>query len=182
MINLETNSKTQWRKWRKHGIGYQKDIQKERQYMNVRNYGVSTGRLTRNPQIFENKDGSRKVLFTIAVQDNFHNRQNQKNSQFLPMEAFISKDSFAKNGLGVYALMHKGDKVTVQYTVKTPSFEKDGQTEYKVSLVPETIDLLESKSVTEARAAANAEAGAQAAPAVPVVAEDEELPFGQAQA
>lgn len=151
--------------------------------MNLRNYGIATGRLTRDPQVFDNKDGSRKVLFTLAAQDNFRDRKDVRNSQFLPFEAFISKDSFTKNGLGVYALMHKGDKVTIQYTVKTPSFEKDGQTQYKVALVPENVDLLESKATTEARQAQNAAAaeaeGNGSTGGAPVRAEDEELPFGE---
>ena len=151
--------------------------------MNIRNYGIATGRLTRDPQVFENKDDSRKVLFTIAAQDNFRDRKDQRNSQFLPMDAFISKDSFTKNGLGVYALMHKGDKVTVQYTVKTPSFEQNGETIYKVALVPENIDLLESKATTDARQAQNAaeagNGGEQAGAPVRAAEADEELPFGE---
>lgn len=150
--------------------------------MNIRNYGIATGRLTRDPQVFDNQDGSRKVLFTLAAQDNFRNRKDQRNSQFLPFEAFISKDSFTKNGLGVYALMHKGDKVAIQYTIKTPSYEKDGQTIYKVALVPENVDLLESKATTDARQAQNAAGAAEGdGGKAPVRAEDEELPFGEGQ-
>lgn len=35
---------------------------------NIRNYGVATGRLTRDVTVFTNKDGSRKIKFTVAAQ------------------------------------------------------------------------------------------------------------------
>lgn len=150
--------------------------------MNLRNHGVAIVRLTRDVQVFPNKDGSRKILFTGAATDNFKNREGKRGAQYLPFEAFVA----AKNKTnGVYDLIHKGDLIAVQYTVKTPTYtdEKTGETIYKVALVPENIDMLESKSVTTARQNKNGEApAAQApvqkddAPATPV--EDEELPFG----
>lgn len=158
--------------------------------MNTRNYGIATGRLTRDVQTFPNKDGSVKVLFTVAAQDNFRDRKDVRNSQFLPFEAYISAESNKKNGLGVYALMHKGDLVTVQYTVKTPTYQGDnGETVYKTALVPESIDLLESKATTKARQESNSEAAQNGQPPVakagtaeaetPANPAEEDLPFGE---
>ena len=38
---------------------------------NIRNYGIVTGRLTRDPAVYNNNDGSRKIRFTVAAQDHF---------------------------------------------------------------------------------------------------------------
>lgn len=127
--------------------------------MNIRNYGIATGRVTRDLIVNTNKDGSRKVFMTLAVQDNFVNREGKKETQFISFEAFISSKN-ATNG--VYDCIHKGDKITVQYTVKTGSYDKNGETVYTTTLVPESIDLLEDKSVTDARAKKNAENAANA--------------------
>lgn len=48
---------------------------------NIRNYGIVTGRLTRDPQVFENRDGSRKIKFTVAAQNHFTNGQGEYDSQ-----------------------------------------------------------------------------------------------------
>lgn len=153
--------------------------------LNMRNHGEAIGRLTRDPQVFPNKDGSRKVMLTVAAQDNFKNRNGERNAQYLPFEAFVA----AKNANnGVYDLLHKGDLVAIQYTVKTPSYtDGNGQTQYKMALVPENVDMLESKTVTSQRAEKNAENAKNGAPAsvaqddaasAPAPAMEEELPFG----
>lgn len=153
--------------------------------LNMRNHGQVIGRLTRDPQVFPNKDGSRKVMLTVAAQDNFKNRNGERNAQYLPLEAFVA----AKNDTnGVYDLLHKGDLVAIQYTVKTPSYtDGNGQTQYKTALVPENVDMLESKTVTSQRAEKNAENAKNDAPAsvaqddaasAPAPAMEEELPFG----
>ena len=50
---------------------------------NIRNYGVATGRLTRDVTVFTNKDGSRKIKFTVAAQNHFTNGQGEYDSQAL---------------------------------------------------------------------------------------------------
>lgn len=151
--------------------------------LNIRNNGQTIGRLTRDPKVFPNKDGSRKIMLTVAAQDNFKNREGQRGAQYVPFEAFVA----AKNeNNGVYDLLHEGDLIAVQYTVKTPSYtDGNGQMQYKLSLVPENIDMLESKTVTQQRAAKkNAGTGAEApvakdnAAAAPAAEPEEELPFG----
>lgn len=144
--------------------------------MNLRNYGVASGRITRDPQVLINKDGSNKVLFTVAAQDNFRDREGKKNSQFISFEAFVSANN---GGLGVYEHIHKGDMISVLYTAKSNKYtdKTTGQDVYKMVLVPEAIDLLESKAVTEQRAAKNA---ALAGPApVPAASAEEDAPFEQ---
>lgn len=140
--------------------------------INMRNIGFAEGRLVRNPQEFANKDGSRKVKFTLAVQDNFKSKGTDgkaaKNSQFIQFEAFINKD---RTGDTVYNLMHEGDMVGIQYSVRTNNYEgPDGKPVYSQVLVAENVDLKETKATVAAR-----QAGKTATETAP--ATDEDSPF-----
>ena len=142
--------------------------------MNIRNHGVAIGRLTRDPKVFDNTDGSKKVMLTLACQDNFKGKDGKKGTQFIPLTAFVSKD---KDGLGVYAYMHKGDLVGVEYAVRTGSYtdENTKETVYTTELYVQSADLMENASTTQARAAQNA-AGAVAPEAAPA---EDATPFGE---
>lgn len=149
--------------------------------MNVRNYGIATGRLTRDPNVIKNTDGSHKVLFTLAVSDNFKLADNSRSVQYPQFEAFVSNRN---NGIGVYGLIKEGDLVTVQYKQTTPSYMKDGQKVYRQINVPEQVEIMEAKSVTDARHAQKAAAAANnqgdpaaSAPKAPAGNPDEDMPF-----
>lgn len=129
--------------------------------MNLSNFGTIEGRPTRDIVIKENKDGSKKALFTVAVQNNYKSKATgKKESQFIPVEGFIP----AGQGNGVYDLIHKGDLIGIAYELKSDSFEKDGETQYKLIVKINQIDLKESKATTDARLKAREEA-AKAEPA-----------------
>lgn len=84
--------------------------------MNLSNYGIVTGRLVKDPAVYTNADGSRKTKITIATQNNYRNSQTgEKEAQFLPLEYFTPAD---RDDLQVFNYMYKGDKVTIQYTLK----------------------------------------------------------------
>ena len=126
--------------------------------MNLSNYGMCEGRVTKKPVAMDNKDGSKKVFVTLAVQDNFASgKDKERKTQFLNLEGFVPKDRQSS----VYEKMEVGDKVAIQYRVETPSYEKDGQTIYKTALVIENIQFKESmaeKTARQARHAADAAA------------------------
>lgn len=139
--------------------------------MNVRNNFTLIGRLAQDPVVFDNSDGSKKVRFTLATKDNFKSKGDsgmEQGSQFIPVEGFISKDNVAKNGIGVYGLMHQGDLVAVTGQIQNNNYtDKDGVAHYDLVLQIETRDLLEPKSVTDARAI-NRAVAAQGADETPV--------------
>lgn len=126
--------------------------------LNLSNYGIGEGRITKKPVIMDNKDGSKKVFVTLAVQDNFTSGSDkERKTQFINLEGFVPKDRKAS----VYEKLEVGDKVAIQYRVETPSYEKDGQTIYKTALVIENIQFKESmaeKTARQARHAADAAA------------------------
>lgn len=119
---------------------------------NIRNKFELIGRLTADPTVFDNTDGSKKVRMTLAVKDNFTGKSGEKGSQFLPCEGFISADAAAKNGIGLYANMHKGDLVAVSGQIQNNNWTgKDGTPHYELVLHVETREMLESKTVTDQR-------------------------------
>lgn len=148
--------------------------------MNIRNYGIAIGRLTRDPKVFTNKDGSKKVMVTLACTDNFRSGPDKtKATQFIPLEGFVSKTA---NGLGVYAHMAKGDLVGMEYAVRTNAFKNaQGEDEYRTVLAVQSVELMESKSVTAARHSGAAGEAPAAAPeqAEGVADGDMDAPFGE---
>ena len=132
--------------------------------MNIRNNFQIIGRLTQDPTVFENSDGSRKVRITLAAKDNFKDKAGEQGSQFLPAEAFISADNFKQYGLGVYANMHQGDLVAVTGQIQNNNYtDKNGTAHYDLVLHIETRDMMEPKSVTDQRAINRAVAAEDAA-------------------
>lgn len=121
---------------------------------NLNNYGVATGRLTSDPFVYQNTDGSQKVRITLAANDNYKNADGKRSTQFLPFEAFIP----AERNLGVFSMIHSGDKISVAYTVKNNNYRDKTTNEmiYGIILQIEKISLEESKATTTARQAAKA--------------------------
>lgn len=57
---------------------------------NPLNHGHITGRLAKDPKVFNNDDGSKKVLFTIMVDRNYKNGAGEREADAVPVEAFVS--------------------------------------------------------------------------------------------
>lgn len=129
--------------------------------MNLNNYAVLRGRLTADPAVFNNKDGSSKVKFTLACENNFKSKDGKREAQMIPVEAY-TKD-FTKSP---FAKIHKGDKISAECSIRNNNYtDKDGKMVYSTIIFIENIQFEESKSVTEARAAENAAKAAVAEPA-----------------
>lgn len=122
--------------------------------LNLNNYGIVTGRLTTDPFIYQNSDGSRKIRITLAVSDNYKNTNGKRSTQFLPLEAFIPVD----RKLGVFDMVHAGDKISAAYTVKNNNYtdKNTNKMVYGLVLQIERISFEESKTTTTARQAAKA--------------------------
>lgn len=126
--------------------------------MNIRNCGVVVGRLTKDPVVFTNGDGSRKIMVTVAAQDNYKNANNERGTQFVALEAFVSNKS---NSLGAFDYMHKGDLVGFEYSVRSNNYtDKNGKAHYGQVLFIQSTDLMESRKAQAARATANAASAA----------------------
>lgn len=132
--------------------------------MNMNNFAIVRGRLVADPAVFANKDGSSKVKFTVATEDNYKGKDGKRGAQMIAVEAF-TKD-YTKSP---YSKIHKGDKVSLECSLRNNNYtDKDGKPVYSTIVFVEAIQFEESKSVTEARAAENAAKAAEAAAAVAV--------------
>lgn len=128
---------------------------------NCRNMGTLTGRLVRDPVVFENRDGSHVVRATIAAQDNFYSNKaanggkGEIEAQFIPVEQFFSNRA---KGLGAWPMTHKGDQIQVQYTLRNSNYVDDkGDTQYRIAVAVESLALLETKAASTAHQAASAQ-------------------------
>lgn len=101
--------------------------------MNIDNYGVATGHLGQDVTVFENKDGSRGISFSIATK-RWDSNNKQNITDWVQIKDFIPADRFKERGLGVYKHFKKGAHVTVNYTVRQNVYEKDGKTVYENEL------------------------------------------------
>lgn len=131
--------------------------------INTSNFGIVEGRLAKDPVIFENSDGSKKVKLTVCARDSFRGRDGQVATQFVELDGFIPATS---NGLGVYAYTTKGRRVSVAYGVRTNNYtdKKTGATVYTQVLQINGVQLVDPP--------AHASAGAAEATSV-----DEDVPF-----
>lgn len=122
--------------------------------MNSNNFGLARGRLTRNPAVFTNTDGSRKVKFTLALHDNYIGKDGKRGCQFINFEGFLRAD---KSDNGVFDYIHEGDLVNVRYTMKTNTYkDKNNATVYSQVLAAQEVQIEETRRVIEARMARKA--------------------------
>lgn len=95
--------------------------------MNVKNFGILSGRLSKDPKVFDNGDGSKKVYLTVACRNNYKSADGTTGAEFIDCEAFIP----AGRELGVYGYMEKGTPVTLVYSQRKDTYTKDGETVYR---------------------------------------------------
>ncbi|WP_026927400.1 single-stranded DNA-binding protein [Granulicoccus phenolivorans] len=115
---------------------------------NPRNTGTVIGRLTADPRVFENRDGSKKVSFTVAADQNYTNAAGERGTDFVPVEAFVRAEV---RGTGPYGSIHRGDLVAVNFSVRQERFQRNGAEVFETKVRAHDITFLESRSVTQAR-------------------------------
>ena len=126
--------------------------------MNIRNHGTVIGRLVRDPKFFSNQDGSRKAVFTLAANRNYKNKEGKRDSDFIPLEAFISSKVPQHS---VYDLIHQGDLVAISYTIRSSMYtDQSGELQQRTYLLVQSVELLEQPSVTQKRASSRQESAA----------------------
>lgn len=135
------------------------------------NVVILTGRTVRELEIMPNKNGSKTVLMTLAV-NRGKDRDGKQLVDYIQTKAFVAKD--AKSN-GPFDYIGKGQLVSVEAQLRSGSYEKEGKTIYTTDVIINNggVTLLEGSRVAKGEA--------EAAPAEPVVDEapisDEDLPF-----
>lgn len=109
----------------------------------MRNLVTLTGRLTKDPVVFTNKDGSKTVMVDIAVQNSFVNKDGKRDSQFIKTQAFVK--SGAKS-LGPYEHIKKGDLVGLNGELRSTSYisKSTGKPEYAQYVFLNSVDMYQS--------------------------------------
>ena len=110
--------------------------------LNQRNYGIYEGRLAQDPVFFATAGGGENVIL----------------KDFAEFRGYIPKTTANH---GVYGFLHTGDLVSIQYSLRTGSSEKDGERTYYQSCQVENLEIREGRQVREERyASRNAETAA----------------------
>lgn len=145
--------------------------------MNLNNFGIVNGRMAKDPKVFTNSDGSRKVMVSVATQHDYKGKDGKRGVDYIQLEAFLPAD---KEGNGAFDYLHKGDRVAFQYTVRQNVFEKNGETIYSQVLNIEKTNLQETKKDSAGHAAQAAAQGTPMNPdSMPAAAADDDVPFGE---
>lgn len=119
--------------------------------MSAANTGNLIGRLAADPKAFENKDGSKKVVFTLYA-DRPYKKDGKTISDAIAVEAFVSNKT---NGLGPFGFVNKGDLVALTTHIEQmPYTAQNGETVYPAAkIVIDDIQFLESRGTTQTRLA-----------------------------
>jgi single-strand DNA-binding protein len=141
---------------------------------NALNNGNLIGRLAADPRAFANKDGSKKVVFTVYVDRAYRTSDGKTISDAIPVEAFVNK---TVDGLGPFGFVHQGDLVALNTHIElVPYTAANGEKVFPAAkIVVDNISFLESRGATNARLAKRVvatDAPAQGAEAQAEVAEE----------
>lgn len=136
------------------------------------NVVILTGRTVRELEIMPNKNGSKTVLMTLAV-NRGKDRDGKQLVDYIQTKAFVAKD--AKSN-GPFDYIGKGQLVSIEAQLRSGSYEKDGKTIYTTDVIINNggVTLLEGSRVAKG----DAEVAHEEAPVVdeaPI--SDEDLPF-----
>ena len=108
------------------------------------NQTVLVGRIVRDPEVKELDTGKKVSNITLAVKDTFKNADGEYNTQFIDVELWGGS---AEN---TAEYCKQGDIVGIKGRIKTVTYEKDGQTHKKTSIVAETVTFLSNSKAKDA--------------------------------
>lgn len=99
-----------------------------------------TGRLTSNPELRVNQNGSNICRFALAVARKYKNAMGEYDSDFIHCVAFN------KTADTVNKYVQKGDLLGVEGRIQTGSYTaQDGSKRYTIDVVVDGIDFLQQK-------------------------------------
>ena len=115
------------------------------------NSGIITGNAAREPKVFAHANGGATVKLNVYARNTFKDKNTGKvESEIVELTGYVQD---AKN-LGVFGCIGAGDRVAVAYSLKTDVYaDKDGNKQYPLVARIDTVQLIDSKAESEARAA-----------------------------
>ena len=99
------------------------------------------GRLTKDPELRTTPSGMAVTRFTIAVSQNFTNKNGERGADF------INCSAWGRQADNISKYCHKGTLVSAEGRIRTSSYDaQDGTKRYVTEVVCETVNFLSSKS------------------------------------
>lgn len=122
--------------------------------MSILNRGqITAARLAADPKVFTNSDGSKSVHVTVYVDRPYKSADGSRPSDRIQLETYLrATTAFEKTP---FAFMNKGDKVALEYELRSSEYPDKLTGEIKYSQVCHIteVELLDSRSTTQARLA-----------------------------
>ena len=101
------------------------------------------GRLTRDPELRSTPGGMAVNRFTIAVSQNFTNRNGERGADF------INCSAWGRQADNISKYCSKGTLVSAEGRIRTSSYDaQDGTRRYTTEVVCETVNFLSSKGAS----------------------------------
>lgn len=102
------------------------------------------GRLTRDPELRYTESNLAVCSFSIAVHRQFKNEETGDYDV-----DFINCKAFKKRAETIAKYCEKGDLVGVEGSIRTGSYEKEGQRIYTTEIIADNVDFLSPKQNTQ---------------------------------
>lgn len=115
--------------------------------MNVVNL---VGNLTKDPELQTTQNGTEYCNFILAVQRNFKNAQGEYEADFILCKAWRRTAEF------VQKYFAKGSKMALTGSIRTGSYQKDGETRYTTEVVADNVEFAGSRKDRQNTHAASA--------------------------
>ncbi len=99
------------------------------------------GRLTRDPELRTTPSGMAVTRFTIAVSQNFTNKNGERGADF------INCSAWGRQADNISKYCHKGSLVSAEGRIRTSSYDaQDGSKRYVTEVVCDTVNFLSTKN------------------------------------
>ena len=101
------------------------------------------GRLTRDPELRTTPSGMAVTRFTIAVSQNFTNKNGERGADF------INCSAWGRQADNISKYCRKGSLVSAEGRIRTSSYDaQDGTKRYTTEVVCDTVNFLSSKGLS----------------------------------
>ncbi len=102
------------------------------------------GRLTRDPELRTTPSGMAVTRFTLAVSQNFTNKNGERGADF------INCSAWGRQADNISKYCHKGSLVSAEGRIRTGSYDaQDGTKRYTTEVVCDMVNFLSSKNSTD---------------------------------
>lgn len=125
------------------------------------NSGSIVGNAACAPKVFAHANGGATVKLSVYARNTFKNKSTGKvGSEIVELTGYVQGADIP----GVFSYINAGDRVAVSYSLKTDVYtDKEGQKHYPLVARIDTVQLIDSKKESAARAARRGHAAASTA-------------------